>query len=113
MIAKQNELNDVAIHWPRRLKAISAIRRSGKCPSHAVPRRLRPGGLVALVATDGEVLLLFRLSRIEEETSVLGADGRRYDRGCILFARKGTIRRPRSNDPHVLNVNRYGLGAFA
>ena len=113
MIAGKNELNDVAIHWPRRPKAISAIRRSGKCPSHAVPRKLRPGGLVALVATDGEVLLLFQLDRIEEKKSVIGADGKRYSRGCLLIAKKGTTRSPRRSDPRVLNVNRHGLGAFA
>src|ERR1017187_1976689 len=104
MIAGQNELHDVAIHWPRRLKAISAIHRSGRCPSYAVPRKLRPRGLVALVATDGEVLLLFRLARIEKETSVIGADGKRYDRGCTLIAKKGTTRRPRRGDPRFLNV---------
>jgi len=114
MIAGKNELNDVAIHWPRRRsKAISAIRRSGECPSHHVPRKLRPGGLVALVAADGEVLLLFRLARIEEHRSVIGADRERYTNGCVLIARKGSARKPRRSDPQILNVNHYGVGAFA
>ena len=113
-IAEKNELNDVAIHWPRsRSKTISAILRSGECPSHAVPRKLRPGGLVALIAADGEVLLLFRLARIEEGRSVIGADRRRYTNGCVLIARKGTARKPRRRDPHILSVNPYGVGAFA
>ena len=113
MIAEDHERNDVAIHWPRRAKAVAGILRSGRCPSHAVPRKLRAGGLVALVATDGEVLLLFRLARIEENVSVIGSSGQRFPNGCVLVARRGTVRRPRGRDPRVLNVNRHAPGAFA
>ena len=114
MLADENDLNDLAIHWPRGSRRISAIRRSGRCPSFSVPRKLRiPGGLVALVATNGEVLLVFRIARVEESVSVIAADGRRYDHGCILVARPGTVRRPGPRDPKFLNVNRYALGAFA
>lgn len=96
MLARQNDLNDLAIYWPRRRKALSSIKRSGKCPSHAVPRKLRPRGLVALVDKDGEVLLLLRLARIQESVSVIGADGKRYDNGCLLIAQTGTVREPRA-----------------
>lgn len=113
MIAGQSDRHDVAIYWPQRKRDLSTIRRTGRCPSHAVPRKLREGGLVALVDTDGEVLLLFRISRIEEGVSVIGADRKRYDNGCILVARKGTCRKPGPRDPRVLNVNRHGVGAFA
>lgn len=113
MIAEQEDLNNLTIHWPRSSR-IARIRRSGKCPSFAAPRHLRiPGGLVALADSRGRVLLLFRISHVERGVSVMGADGNRYENGCLLVARKGTMRLPGRRDPKVLSVNRHALGAFA
>ena len=112
MLAEEHQRHDVAIHWTNRAR-LAAILRSGKCPSHAVPRKLRKGGLVALVSSSGEVLLLFRLSKIDERISVIGADGQRYSKGCHLVAKRGTVRRPTGRDPRQLNVNRHAVGAFA
>lgn len=112
MLAKENELNDVAIYWkpgPR----IATILRAGRCPSWGVPRKLRPGGRVALVAANGRVLLIFRILRIEEGVRVMAANSKRYDNGCVLVAKKGTVRTPGPRDPKMLNVNTKALGAFA
>ena len=114
MIAEKDDLNDVAIHWPDEPRRISAVARSGRCPSSSVPRKLRvPGGLVALVAGNGEVLLLFRISHIERVVPVTAPNGKYYKSGNVLVARKKSVRRPRSQDPKVLNVNRNAMGAFA
>lgn len=113
-IADKDALNDVAIYWPRKSRAIATIRRTGRCPSFGVPRKLRvPGGLVALVRDDGKVLLVFRIARVEKGVPVIAADGKRYERGCVLIARPGSIRSPGSRDPKILNVNRHAPGAFA
>lgn len=114
MLADDRLRDGVAIFWPRDLRRIAAVRRSGRCPSFSVPRQLRvPGGLVALVAEDREVLLVFRITRIEEGVPVRAADGQRYESGCVLVAKKGTARRPSPRDPASLDVNRNALGAFA
>lgn len=115
MLVEKGDRNDVAIYWPKttyRSRAINSILRTGKCPSLQVPRQLRPGGLVALVEDSGAVILVFRVARVKEG-AVVWADGKRYERGCILFARKGSIRRPKHGDPKSLRVNRNAPGAFA
>jgi hypothetical protein len=114
MIAGESDLNDVAIYWPRDGRKLAAIKRSGRCPSHSVPRKLKvPGGLVALVDESGEVMLLFRIQRVEEGVPVKAPNGESYASGCVLVARKRTMRKPTARDPKYLNVNRYALGAFA
>lgn len=114
MIGEEGQRCNVSIHWPHRSARMREILRSGLCPSFGVPRRLRiPGGLVGLVAPDGAVQLLFRIARIDEGVSVVGANGRRVRNGCILVARKGSVRRPGARDPQFLPVNRNAKGAFA
>ena len=114
MIAgNKDEPNDVAIYWPRAMKRIERIRRTGRCPSASVPRRLLAGGTVALVDADGSVMLLFRMARIDEGLPVFAADGKKIKSGCVIVARKGTARSPGRRDPRVLSLNRHALGAFA
>jgi len=113
MIAQPEDKNDLAIHWSKGDKRIAKILQSGRCPSYSVPKRIPLGGIVALVATSGDVLLLFQLARIEQTVNVTVADGQRRQNGYYLVAKRGTIRRPRGRDPRVLNVNRHALGAFA
>lgn len=113
MAANKSELNDVAIYWPRK-RTISAIRRTGRCPSYNEPRRLAvPGGRVALVDESGSVRLLFRIEKIERRRPVTAADGNRYEQGCVLVAKPGSLRGPGTRDPKVLSVNRHAPGAFA
>ncbi|MBP7621299.1 MAG: hypothetical protein KA745_10055 [Gemmatimonadales bacterium] len=69
--------------------------------------------MVALVGKSGEVFLVFRIARIEEGQSITAADGHHYPDGCVLIARRGSMRVPGRRDPSVLNVNRHALGAFA
>ena len=113
MLADEGDENDVAIHWPRKWGRIATILRTGRCPSHAVPRRLRAGGTVALVDVEGNVLLVFKLNRIDEGVPVMSATGTKVANGCVLVARKGTTRRPGPRDPKVLGVNRHAVGAFS
>lgn len=68
---------------------------------------------MALVGTNGKVILVFRVARIDKGVSVTAADGKHYERGCVLVARSGTLRSPGSRDPQVLSVNRHAPGAFA
>jgi hypothetical protein len=111
-LADKNDLNNVAIYWPQKSR-ISAIQRSGRCPSFGEPKKLRQGGMVALVDREGNVLLLFRIARVEKRVPINAANGKHYERGCLLVARPGSMRRPGSRDPKVLGVNRHAPGAFA
>ncbi len=115
MLAEKDEQNDVAIYWPKKAAwRLATIRKSGKCPSFGAPKKLRvPGGLVALVAEDGEVLLVFRIARVDRHVPVTAANGKHYERGCVLIAKRGTVRKPGRRDPKVLSVNTHALGAFA
>lgn len=110
MLAGNADLRDVAIYWPRR-RMVGAIRRSGRCPSFGIPRRLRPGGRVALVDEHGSVRLVFRMERIEEGVPIRAADGKLYG-GNVLVARAGSVRTPGTRDPKKLKVNRSAPGAF-
>ena len=91
---------------------VGAVRRSGRCPSFDVPRRLRPGGRVALVDEHESVRLVFRVERIEEGVPIRAADGKLYERRNVLVARAGSVRTPGTRDPKKLKVNRSAPGAF-
>ena len=82
MLGKENELNDVAIYWPKRSSRIEKIRRSGKLPSHAVPRRVRRNALVALVAEDGRAQY--------GETRLIGVSYIGSDVCVLVFTKRGT-----------------------
>ena len=115
MIAKnQDEKNDLAIYWPRDLQQLEQIRRTGRCPSANFPHKLpEPGGTVALVDSDGSVMLLFRVNHIERDVAVTAADGKKVGKGCVIVAQKRSLRPPGRGDPPVLTPNLHALGAFA
>ncbi|RJR32319.1 MAG: hypothetical protein C4576_30665 [Desulfobacteraceae bacterium] len=56
-------------------------------------------------------MVLFRLKRIDWPKSVVGANGKRYRRGCELIAEPGSIRRPSGRDHARLSAAKY-IGAI-
>ena len=113
MIRDESEKSDVVIQWPRDAARLRHIRESLRCPSHARPLKARRNALVALVDSGGTIQLLFRLQRIGPPRSVIGADGKRYPRGCVLHATPGSMREPRVNDPKTLEGWSRFVGAPA
>jgi len=110
MLADEGQLSDVTLHWPHKWNRLATIKATGRCPSYGVPHKARKGAVIALVDRTGRGLLTFRLARVQEGESVVGADGRRHRNGCILIAKRGTVRRPPADARFP--VNRYALGAI-
>lgn len=98
MIRGRDEKSDVIIKWPSNARRINAILRSGRCPSYCRPLKARERAIVLLADPGGNVMLRFRLHRVESPVAVTGADGKRYERGCILVAEPGSTRRPKASE---------------
>lgn len=111
MKLERDQLSDVVMTWPAGSRRIAEIIRTGRCPSYRTPHQAKNRSRVALVDPSGNVMALFRLAGIDRNQKILGADGKVYDKGCILRAVKGTARRPAGNDHRWLKPPRW-VGAF-
>lgn len=111
MFRDRSELSDVVITWPAGSPRIATIIRTGRCPSYAEPRLAKPGAKVALVEPSGSVMAVFRIATVEHGQSILGANGKRYENGCVLVARQGSARRPGRQDHSHLSPPRW-IGAI-
>jgi len=111
MVLIVNKKSDVSIKWPENSSRIEKIAKSGKCPSHVEPLKLKvPGGWVHLTNTRGETLLSFQVERIEKGIRIQAANGKWYDNRCNLIAKKSTIQ---TYSFERVPVSRYPIGSLA
>lgn len=109
MIKSDAPLGDLTIHWPYKSKRIATIRRTGRCPLHCQPRKLREHAIIVLVDDQGVGMLQFTLSRIES-ASIRAADGKRIENGYELIAKSGSVRTPPNK--YLYPVNNHHIGAL-
>jgi hypothetical protein len=91
---------------------LRAIEQSSAVPIYGRPKSLRcPGGVVAIVGKNNQILLQFKTAAIVGPTKVTLADGKSIPNGCVIRADRKTIRRP--TKPSKVPIRGwYGLGAF-
>lgn len=104
--------HDLAIRWNDKSSSLHAIERTGAVSIFGRPKRLRcPGGVVAIVGKNNQILLQFKTAAIVGPTKVKLADGKIALNGCVIRADKKTMRRP-TNRSKVPFRGWYAIGAF-
>jgi hypothetical protein len=103
---------DLAIRWNDERSSLRAIEQTGAVPIYGRPKFLRcPGGVVAIVGNNNQILLLFKTAAIVGTTRVTLADGKSIPNGCVIRADRKTMRRP--TKPSKVPIRGwYRLGAF-
>lgn len=86
---------DLAIRWNDRSSSLHALEQSGAVPIYGRPKSLRcPGGVIAIVGKNNQILLQFKTAAIVGPTKVKLADGKRALNGYVIRADRKTMRRP-------------------
>jgi hypothetical protein len=87
--------HDLAIRWNHGGPSMAQIKRAGRVSVCAFPRHLRcPGGVVAIVAPNNEIKLMFRATAIFGPQRVTLANGEIRPNGYLIRADKRTMRQP-------------------
>ena len=101
----------VSIHWPNDERRINKALRSGVIEVQRVPRQLKlPGGTVALVDSQQNVLLIGKMRRIDSGVEVTNFEGEKA-KGSHLIMDKASLRKPTGKDPKKLAVLSKYVGA--
>src|SRR5579859_7524838 len=86
---------DLAIRWNDKRSSLHAIEETGAVSISGRPKHLRcPGGVVAIVGKNNQILLQFKTAEIVGRTKVKLADDKNALNGCVIRADRKTMRRP-------------------
>jgi len=87
--------HDLAIRWNHGGPSMGQLKRAGRVSVWAFPRHLRcPGGVVAIVAPNNEINLMFRAKAILGPQRVTLANGEIRPNGYVIRGDKRTMRQP-------------------
>ena len=86
---------DLAIRWNDKSSSLHTLKQTGAVPIFGRPKSLRcPGGVVAIVGKNNQILLLFKTAEIVGPTKATLADGKWVQNGYVIRADKKTLRIP-------------------